>query len=192
MITICFATNNKNKLAEVRAKIGSGFNILSLNDIGCFEELPETKDTIEGNSEQKASYVFNKYHVNCFADDTGLEVSALNGAPGVYSARYAGTGCTSEDNMSKLLSELKGVKNRKASFKTCITLIFEGKKHIFTGEVKGFILEERTGEKGFGYDPIFMPEGYNVSFAQMSIEEKNAISHRGVAVGDLADFLQHV
>jgi XTP/dITP diphosphohydrolase len=190
MTTICFATNNKNKLAEVRSKLGDQFTILSLNDIGCLEELPETKDTIEGNSEQKAKYVFEKYRVNCFADDTGLEVAALKGAPGVYSARYAGIGCSSEDNMSKLLSELKGVKNRNASFKTCITLFINGKKQIFTGEVKGVILEERSGEKGFGYDPIFKPEGFDMSFAQMSMEEKNTISHRGVAVAKLAEFLQ--
>lgn len=192
MISICFATNNKNKLEEVRSKIGHQFTILSLEDIGCLEELPETQPTIEGNSEQKAQYVAQKYKVNCFADDTGLLVDALNGAPGVYSARYAGPNCSPEDNMLKLLSELKGIKNRNASFKTCITLVLNGKQIQFDGSVAGVILEEKHGEKGFGYDPIFQPNGYDNSFAEMGMAEKNTISHRALAVAKLATYLKSI
>ena len=190
MTTICFATNNKNKLAEVRAKIGTDFTILSLEDIGCFEELPETQPTIEGNSIQKARYVADKYNVGCFADDTGLEVDALNGAPGVYSARYAGPECDPEDNMRKLLQEMKGIENRSAGFKCCITLIQKNKESVFTGSIRGTILKEKNGEKGFGYDPIFQPDGYSVSFAEMSMEEKNNIGHRGIAVQKLIEHLK--
>ncbi len=192
MISICFATNNKNKLAEVRSKIGDCFMILSLEDIGCLEELPETQPTIEGNSEQKAQYVAQKYKVNCFADDTGLLVNALNGAPGVYSARYAGPACAPEDNMNKLLDALDGVKNREASFKTCITLVLNNEQVQFSGDVSGTILTERHGEKGFGYDPIFQPYGYTTSFAEMSMEEKNTMSHRALAVAKLFDYLRSV
>jgi XTP/dITP diphosphohydrolase len=192
MISICFATNNKNKLEEVRSKIGNQFSILSLEDIGCMEELPETQPTIEGNSEQKAQYVAQKYNVNCFADDTGLLVDALNGAPGVYSARYAGPECLPEDNMLKLLGELKGIANRNASFKTCITLILNGKQIQFEGSVSGIILEEKHGKKGFGYDPVFQPNGYTISFAEMSMEEKNTISHRALAVAKLAEYLKSI
>ena len=190
MISICFATNNKNKLQEVRSKIGNQFTILSLEDIGCQEELPETQPTIEGNSAQKAQYVALKYKVNCFADDTGLLVDALDGEPGVYSARYAGPECSPEDNMNKLLKALKGITNRKASFKTCITLVLNDEQFQFAGEVNGTILTERHGEKGFGYDPIFQPEGYSTSFAEMPMEEKNTISHRALAVAKLFDFLR--
>lgn len=190
MISICFATNNKNKLQEVRSKIGNQFTILSLEDIGCQEELPETQPTIEGNSAQKARYVALKYKVNCFADDTGLLVDALNGEPGVYSARYAGPECSAEDNMNKLLTALKGITNRKAAFKTCITLVLNDEQFQFAGEVNGTILTERHGEKGFGYDPIFQPEGYSTSFAEMPMEEKNTISHRALAVAKLFDFLR--
>ncbi|WP_018343320.1 RdgB/HAM1 family non-canonical purine NTP pyrophosphatase [Cytophaga aurantiaca] len=190
MISICFATNNKNKLEEVRSKIGNQFTILSLEDIGCLEELPETQPTIEGNSEQKAQYVAQKYKVNCFADDTGLLVDALQGAPGVYSARYAGPNCLPEDNMIKLLDELKGIKNRNAHFKTCITLVLDGTQIQFEGSVSGSILEEKHGEKGFGYDPIFQPDSYTISFAEMSMAEKNIISHRALAVSKLAAHLQ--
>ena len=192
MISICFATNNKNKLEEVRSKIGGQFNILSLEDIGCFEELPETQPTIEGNSAQKARYVADKYKVDCFADDTGLEVDALSGAPGVYSARYAGPDCHPEDNMRKLLHEMEGTENRSAGFKCCITLIQNGKETVFIGNIRGKILTEKHGEKGFGYDPIFQPHGYSVSFAEMSMEEKNSIGHRGIAVGKLIEYLQLV
>jgi len=190
MISICFATNNKNKLEEVRSKIGNQFIILSLEDIGCTEELPETQPTIEGNSAQKAQYVSQKYKVNCFADDTGLLVDALNGAPGVYSARYAGPDCSPEDNMNKLLEALNGVENRKAAFKTCVTLVLNNEQFQFTGEVDGSILTERHGEKGFGYDPIFQPAGYTASFAEMSMEEKNTMSHRALAVAKLFEFLK--
>ena len=192
MISICFATNNKNKLEEVRSKIGNQFNILSLGDIGCLEELPETQPTIEGNSEQKAQYVAQKYHVNCFADDTGLLVDTLDGAPGVYSARYAGPNCMPEANMAKLLDELKDVANRNASFKTCITLIINDKQIQFEGSVSGTILQEKHGEKGFGYDPIFQPNGYGISFAEMSMEEKNKMSHRALAVAKLAEYLKSI
>lgn len=192
MISICFATNNKNKIAEVRSAVSSAFTILSLEDIGCLEELPETQPTIEGNSEQKAQYVAQKYLVNCFADDTGLLVDALNGEPGVYSARYAGPDCTPEDNMLKLLKELDGIENRAASFKTCITLILDGEQVQFEGSVSGVILHEKQGEKGFGYDPIFQPDGYTVSFAEMGMAEKNTISHRGIAVAKLLNYLKNI
>jgi len=190
MISICFATNNKNKLEEVRSKVGSEFVILSLEDIGCFEELPETQPTIEGNSAQKARFVAEKYHIDCFADDTGLEVDALHGAPGVYSARYAGPACLPEANTQKLLKEMQGIENRSAGFKTCITLILGGKERTFFGEIKGSILTEKHGEKGFGYDPVFQPEGYTISFAEMGMEEKNIISHRGIAVAKLIAHLK--
>jgi XTP/dITP diphosphohydrolase len=192
MISICFATNNKNKIAEVRSKVGNEITILSLEDIGCFEELPETSPTLEGNSAQKARFVADKYKVNCFADDTGLEVAILNGEPGVYSARYAGLACNPEDNMNKLLLEMAGQNNRSAQFKTCITLIIDGKETIFNGAVKGTILTERHGKEGFGYDPIFQPEGYQVSFAEMPLSEKNTISHRALAVEKLIDYLKTI
>ena len=192
MISICFATNNKNKIAEVRSKVGEEISILSLEDIGCFEELPETSPTLEGNSAQKARFVADKYKVHCFADDTGLEVDALNGAPGVYSARYAGPACNPEDNMNKLLLSMEGQNNRSAQFKTCITLIIDGKETVFHGAVKGTILTERHGKEGFGYDPIFQPEGYLVSFAEMPLSEKNTISHRALAVEKLIDYLKTI
>lgn len=186
---LCFATNNKGKLQEIKALLDGKFEIVSLQEIGCLEELPETKDTIEGNSLQKAEYVWQHYKVSCFADDTGLEVKALNGAPGVYSARYAGPDCSPEDNMILMLHKMTEHKDRTALFRTCITLILEGKIHQFEGKVKGEILFARQGEKGFGYDPIFKPEGYEKSFAEMTMEEKNKISHRGKAVKALAEFL---
>lgn len=192
MISICFATNNKNKIAEVRSKVGDEISILSLEDIGCFEELPETSPTLEGNSAQKARFVADKYKVNCFADDTGLEVDALNGAPGVYSARYAGPACNSEDNMNKLLLSMKGQNDRSAQFKTCITLIVDGKESVFHGAIKGTILSERYGKEGFGYDPIFQPQGYQVSFAEMPLSEKNTISHRALAVEKLISYLKNI
>jgi XTP/dITP diphosphohydrolase len=187
---LCFATNNPGKLKEIKALVGDQYNILSLADIGCKEELPETQDTIEGNSLQKAEFVWKKYHVNCFADDTGLEVLALDGAPGVISAMYAGKACNAKDNMAKLLREMNGLKDRRARFKTCITLILDGAVHQFEGLVRGEILKEKIGDHGFGYDPIFKPEGYELSFAQLTMEEKNNISHRGRAVKALIDFLK--
>jgi XTP/dITP diphosphohydrolase len=187
---LCFATNNPGKLKEIKALVGNQYTILCLADIGCKEELPETRDTIEGNSHQKAEYVWKKYKINCFADDTGLEVLALDGAPGVISARYAGLTCSPEDNMAKLLREMQGLKDRRARFRTCITLILNGTVHQFEGIVRGDILKEKAGNEGFGYDPIFKPEGYEQSFAQLSLKEKNEISHRGRATKALVDFLR--
>lgn len=187
---LVFATNNKHKLEEVLKIISKDFEILSLKDINCFEEIPETQDTIEGNASQKAQYIYDKYNINCFADDTGLEIDALNGEPGVYSARYAGERCTFDDNIEKALKKLKGVSNRKAQFKTVISLIIDGKEHQFTGIIEGTLLKERRGTSGFGYDPIFLPKDYNKTFAELSSEEKNKISHRGKASRKLADFLK--
>src|SRR4051812_1595575 len=186
---LCFATNNKGKLEEVRALLSNQYNILSLSDIQCNEELPETQTTIEGNSRQKAEYIWNKYKVNCFSDDTGLEVLSLGGEPGVYSARYAGPACLPEDNMIKLLKEMNGLKDRRAQFRTSITLILNGSLNQFEGSVKGEILNERRGTKGFGYDPVFMPLGYSLTFAELDINEKNNFSHRAKAVKALVDFL---
>jgi len=187
---IVFATNNPNKLAEIRQLMPKGIVILSLKDINCLEELPETSETLEDNAAQKAFYVFDNYGHNCFADDTGLEIDALDGRPGVYSARYAGLECKAEDNIQKILGEMKGEINRDASFRTIISLVIDGKEFQFEGEVEGQIIPEKWGEKGFGYDPIFLADGYEKSFAQMSMEEKGAISHRGLAVKKLIQFLE--
>jgi XTP/dITP diphosphohydrolase len=188
-MNLCFATNNKGKLEEIRALLSNQYNIISLWDIQCNEELPETQNTIEGNSRQKAEFVWNKYKVNCFADDTGLEVLSLGGEPGVYSARYAGPACLPQDNMIKLLKEMNGLKDRRAQFRTCITLIINGSVNQFEGTVKGEILKEKRGSKGFGYDPLFIPLGYNLSFAELPLDEKNKISHRAKAAKALVDFL---
>tara|TARA_Y100001968_G_scaffold333047_1_gene393816 strand:- start:3023 stop:3649 length:627 start_codon:yes stop_codon:yes gene_type:complete len=190
MKNLVFATNNPNKLKEIRNAV-SDFKIISLNELNINEDIPETGNTLQENALQKASYIFNKTGENCFADDTGLEIQALNNQPGVYSARYAGENCTPEDNIQKVLSKLNGIKNRNAKFKTVITLILNDKTYFFEGEVKGIILEEKTGDKGFGYDPIFRPNGFDVSFAQMSTQQKNEISHRGLAVKKLVEFLQN-
>ena len=168
------------------------FELISLNEIGCTDDIPETADTLEGNASQKARYIFEKYGVNCFADDTGLEVEALGMAPGVYSARYAGPQRSSDDNMQKLLFELREIKNRKARFRTAISLIINGKETLFEGIVEGNILTEGKGEKGFGYDPIFQPLGYEQSFAEMALTEKNEISHRGRAVAKLISYLNNI
>ncbi|HSZ24882.1 MAG TPA: non-canonical purine NTP diphosphatase [Cytophagaceae bacterium] len=186
---LCFATNNKGKLQEIKALLADTIELVSLQEIGCYEELPETKDTLEGNSLQKAAYIWEHFGINCFADDSGLEVEVLNGAPGVYSARYAGPACKAEDNMDLLLKNLLGYTNRAASFRTCITLMLEGQTFQFEGKVKGEILYARQGAKGFGYDPIFRPEGFEQSFAEMTLEEKNKISHRAKAVTLLTEFL---
>ncbi len=195
---ICFATNNPKKIKEVSAVLPSNIELVSLKEIGCTEEIPETTPTIEGNSEQKAVYVYQKYNTNCFADDTGLEVEALNGEPGVSSAMYAdkimGSFRDADENMKLVLRNLKqqaeaGNSNRKAQFKTVFTLIVDGKKHQFEGIIKGKIIEEPTGKDGFGYDPIFVPDGYEKTFAKMSLEEKNKISHRAIATRKLVDFL---
>ncbi len=189
MHDIVFATNNQHKLAEIRRIVGDRFRILSLDDIGCHEEIPETCATIEGNALQKARYISEKYGIDCFADDTGLMVDALGGAPGIYSARYAGPGHDSAANMALLLRNLEGINRRSARFITVIALIVNGAMHTFTGTVEGEILKEPDGEGGFGYDPIFRPKGYDRSFALMTPDEKNAISHRGHATALLLDFL---
>ena len=186
---ICFATNNAHKVQEINQLLGPPFRVLSLADIGCTEELPETQDTLAGNSQQKATYVHQRYGVNCFADDTGLEVNALEGRPGVHSAHYAGPQRDSADNMQLLLRELADQEDRSAQFRTVITLWLNGKMHQFEGTVRGVIATERSGKQGFGYDPIFIPEGYTRSFARMTTEEKNALSHRGRAVRQLVQFL---
>lgn len=189
---LCFATNNKNKLKEIQQLLPTSIDLVSLQDIGCTEDIPETEPTIEGNSMLKAAYVFNTYNMGCFADDTGLEVDVLDGVPGVYSARYAGPDYNSEDNIQKLLLELEGKTNRSAQFKTIVTLISEKEKIQFEGIVRGSISEEKRGEKGFGYDPIFIPDGYSISFAEMSMEEKNTISHRAIATKKLIEYLNKV
>ncbi len=186
---LVFVTNNPHKLAEVRALLPQ-HHILSLQDIGCYEDIPETQDTIKGNAIQKAEYVTKKYGYFCFADDTGLEVAALNGAPGVYSARYAGPDCKAQDNVKKLLAALNDTTNRAARFKTVVALTTQTETETFEGICKGLILKEHHGNSGFGYDPIFKPEGYNKTFAQMTQEEKAAISHRGKAVRQLIDYLK--
>ncbi|WP_144602246.1 non-canonical purine NTP diphosphatase [Algoriphagus algorifonticola] len=186
---ICFATNNAKKIEEVKAALGDKFQIVSLQEIGCHEELPETGNTLEHNAFQKARYVKENYGVDCFADDTGLEVEALDGAPGVYSGRYSGEPRSDERNIDKLLENLRGKANRKARFRTVIALILDGKEHQFEGIAEGWILDKRVGEKGFGYDPVFQPEGYEKTFAELSMDEKNQISHRGKAVNQLIKFL---
>lgn len=190
MKTLCFATHNLNKLAEIQLQMESICSIVGLKDIQCFEEIPETQDTIEGNAVQKAQYVLERYGVPCFADDTGLEIDALQGRPGVYSARYAGPGCSPEDNMEKVLQEMSGIQERGAQFKTVLHLCLEKKTYVFTGIVRGKILEHKKGNKGFGYDPIFQPEGYTRTFAEMTMEEKNTLSHRGKATAQLIAFLK--
>jgi XTP/dITP diphosphohydrolase len=184
------ATNNAHKLEEISAILGNEMELLSLKDIHCNADIPETADTLEGNARQKAMYIHENYGMDCFADDTGLEVEALNGAPGVFSARYAGDGHDSEANMQKLLKELEEKENRKAQFRTAICLIMEGKEYLFEGIVKGHIIEEKRGGAGFGYDPIFIPEGYNQTFAELGNDVKNTISHRARAVEKLCTFLK--
>ena len=184
------ATNNAHKLEEIAAILGDDMELLSLKDIHCDADIPETADTLEGNARQKAMYIYENYGMDCFADDTGLEVEALNGAPGVYSARYAGDGHDSEANMQKLLHELEDKENRKAQFRTAICLILEGKEYLFEGIVKGEIIKEKRGGAGFGYDPIFVPEGHELTFAELGNDIKNTISHRARAVEKLCLFLK--
>ena len=186
---LVFATNNKHKLEEIQHLLGDKIKLVSLKDIGCNDEIPEDYDTLEENASQKANYIFNKYNVNCFADDTGLEIEYLNGEPGVLSARYAGDHKNSEDNIRKVLNALKGVENRKARFRTVISLIIDGNEYFFEGIVDGQILTEKFGADGFGYDPIFKPEGIDKSFAQMPLSDKNKISHRGKATQKFIDYL---
>lgn len=191
MKTIVFATNNAHKLEEIRQILGDRYDVRSLNDIGCHEDIPEDFDTLEENSREKAEYIFRKYGLTCFADDTGLEVDALGGAPGVHSARYAeGTDHDSEANMRKLLRELGDNPNRTARFRTVITLIENDKTSLFVGVVEGRIAYEKSGTGGFGYDPIFIPEGYDQSFACLGADIKNTISHRARAVQQLSDYLK--
>lgn len=189
MKKLVFASNNTHKLEEIRHILGSDFEILSLKDIGCFDDIPETTPTLEGNAEQKARWVFEKYGYNCFADDTGLMIEALNGEPGVYSARYAGEGCSYQDNVDKVLFEMRGKVNRKAVFATVICLLINGKTNFFKGELVGEILEKAKGENGFGYDPIFLPEKNTLTLAEMPADVKNKLSHRYFASIKLRDFL---
>jgi XTP/dITP diphosphohydrolase len=189
-VELVFATNNAHKLSEVRAIVGTRFSIISLQELGCFDEIPETGVTLIENALQKAKYIHDRFYCNCFADDTGLEIEALDGRPGVYSARYAGEHCSFQDNIEKVLCELKGASNRKACFKTVIALILNGENYFFEGKIDGEIIEDKKGTQGFGYDPIFRPLGYDKTFAEMSEDEKNTISHRALATKKLNDFLQ--
>ena len=190
MKQLVFATNNAHKLDEVRAMLEPDYKIISLSDLNCFDDIPETADTLEGNALLKAEYIYNKFGVDCFADDTGLEIDALNGEPGVYSARYAGETHNAQDNMQKVLSKMGNTANRAAHFRTVIALILKGETYYFDGRVDGDIATSQQGNAGFGYDPIFIPSGYNVSFAQLTADEKNSISHRGRAVKQLVSFLK--
>lgn len=187
---LVFATNNKHKLREVSDILKDKIELLSLSDIHCNVDIPETSNTIPGNAKLKAQYVKEHYQLNCFADDTGLEIDALNGAPGVYSARYAGESKDSEANIQKVLKELEGKTNRKAQFRTVVALIYNEQEYLFEGIIKGEIIKEKRGNSGFGYDPIFVPEGYNDTFAEMGDEIKNKISHRAIAVEKLCNFLK--
>lgn len=187
---LIIATNNEHKVKEIKAVLPKDFEVLSLREAGITEDIPEEQATLEGNALQKARYIYEKYGKSCFADDTGLEVTALNNAPGIFSARYAGSHCNSEDNMIKLLRELSNASDRTARFRTVIALILDGKEYLFEGEIKGTILHEQQGKGGFGYDPVFQPEGYEDSFAIMPLGTKNRISHRGKAVRKLVTFLK--
>ena len=189
MHQLVFATNNAHKLRELGEILKGEFTLLSLNDISCTDDIPETGDTLEANASQKSWYIWDRYQLDCFSDDTGLEIAALNNEPGVHSARYAGEGKNSEDNIEKVLSKLSGENNRKACFRCVISLIIGGREYFFEGRVDGGILTERRGAAGFGYDPIFLPDGYTQSFAEMNADLKNSISHRGRAVQKLVRFL---
>ncbi|MBC8006028.1 MAG: non-canonical purine NTP diphosphatase [Verrucomicrobia bacterium] len=189
---LVFATNNEHKLYEIKQLLDQSIELLSLNDIDCTDDIPENQDTLEGNASEKSFYIYNKYGVNCFADDTGLEIEALNGEPGVYSARYAGEQRSAENNMNLVLDKLSIINNRKARFRTVISLVINGRETQFEGIVDGHILKEKRGKTGFGYDPIFQPDESNLSFAEMSLEEKNKISHRGRAVQKLVEYLMQI
>ncbi len=192
MHQLVFATNNAHKLRELGEILKGEFTLFSLNDISCTDDIPETGDTLEANASQKSRYIWDRYQLDCFSDDTGLEIAALNNEPGVHSARYAGEGRNSEDNIEKVLSKLSGENNRKACFRCVISLIIRGNEYLFEGQVDGEILPERKGISGFGYDPIFLPDGYTQSFAEMNADLKNSISHRGRAVQKLVRFLLEV
>ena len=189
MQRLVFATNNAHKLQEVAAKIEEEIELLSLNEVGCTDDIEETGTTFRENASIKSRYIFDKYKLDCFGDDSGLEIDALNGEPGVYSARYAGVHGDHKANIEKVLANLQGVDNRKARFRTVISLIWNANEHFFEGTVEGTIRQEPSGAEGFGYDPIFQPDGYDITFAEMSMEEKNRISHRGIAVEKLVAFL---
>ncbi len=189
---LVFATNNKHKLEEIAHLAGEKFKLLSLRDINCFDDIAETADTLEGNAAIKAHYIWDKFGRNCFADDTGLEVEALDGRPGVYSARYAGPEQNSAANLAKLLVEMDGKENRKARFRTVICLILQGKAYFFEGIINGHITKDRKGSDGFGYDPVFQPDGYSQTFAEMELKAKNEISHRGKATAQLITFLKRL
>ena len=186
---LLFATNNQHKLREVREILGDAVQVLSLKDIGFESEIPETQETIEGNASQKARFIHDHTGMDCFADDTGLEIDALDGRPGVYSARYAGENCSFEDNIDKILEELKGIEKRTARFRCVICLILEGKEFLFEGKIEGIIINEKIGSGGFGYDPVFLPAGYKNTFAEMPAYLKNRLSHRGRAVSKMLRFL---
>ena len=192
MRKLVFATNNEHKLREVKQVLQSDFELLSLDQIGCFDEIPETGTTLEVNASQKSYFIWDKYGINCFADDTGLEIEAIDNEPGVYSARYAGEQKDPSANIVKVLEKLSGKTNRNARFRCVISLVIDGVEQQFEGIVQGKILNEKHGEAGFGYDPIFMPDGYSVSFAEMSSEVKNQISHRGRAVTKLVSYLKNL
>jgi XTP/dITP diphosphohydrolase len=187
---LIFATNNKHKQEEINALIGNQYEVLGLKDVNIVEEIPETHDTLKGNAIEKAMYIYNKYGFDCFADDTGLEIDALNGRPGVYSARYAGEGCSFQDNVNKVLSELEGLENCTARFRTVIALVKRGIVYTFEGEVEGTIISDGRGTEGFGYDPLFLPLGFNQTFAEMPLKLKNTISHRARALRKFIDFLK--
>lgn len=191
---LIFATHNRHKVSEVQAMLPAGIHVRSLSDLGCDEDIPETADTLQGNALQKAQFVHERYNCNCFADDTGLEIDALDGRPGVYSARYAGEGCSFDDNVRKVLAELENVPlaQRTARFRTVVALILDGRTYFFEGKVEGFMTLERHGVEGFGYDPIFLPEGYGQTFAEMDASEKNRISHRGRAMAKMVGFLERL
>lgn len=189
---LVFATNNPHKLNEIRLILGDRFLIKSLEDIGFQDEIPENQVTLEGNASQKAFWLYNRCQLDCFADDTGLEVEALNGEPGVYSARYAGSDKNPEANIRKLLERMAEINNRRARFRTMISLVVNGEEKLFEGVTEGVILREKKGTGGFGYDPVFMPDGCDITFAEMDLSEKNRISHRGRAVGMLAEYLKHL
>lgn len=186
---LVFATNNEHKFHELKNLLDKNIELLSLQDIHCKDDIPENGTTLEANASEKAFYIYNKYSLNCFADDTGLEIESLNGAPGVYSARYAGEQKNPLDNVQKILDELSGKNNRKARFRCVISLIIDGTETLFEGIVNGEILKSSSGYEGFGYDPVFKPDGYTISFAEMALKEKNKISHRGIAVRKLMEYL---
>jgi len=187
---IVISTNNKNKYKEIREMLPKSIELVTLKDIGCTEDIPETSDTLEGNAGLKTAHVLNNYGYDCFADDTGLEVDALGGAPGVYAARYAGENATYSDNVNKILKEITGKKNRNAKFRTVISLRIDGMEYLFEGICSGKITTKKYGNEGFGYDPIFQPDGSNITFSEMSLEEKAKISHRGIAIRKLVEFLE--